>query len=175
MTCDAANSIHFWPRRGLNSGLASAISLARSLASGWNGRPFRDADVVRHEAAMSMLQYRHKSSAWNAMVTTDEQGAIRAIKDVIADVIAEGGGAADGPDREADLDALMERMREIRARLASRLTGLPDDQVLLGHLRTLKGETVRTLLASGAWDTLTVGGEEVDIDIFYRQELPVPA
>ncbi|MFB9542742.1 FHA domain-containing protein [Micromonospora sagamiensis] len=174
---DAANSIHFWPGRGLNSGLASAISLARSLASGWNGRPFRDADFVRHEAAVSMLQYRHKSRAWNAMVTTDGQGANRAIKDVIADVIAESSGApaTDGPDREADIEALMERMREIRARLSSRLTGLPDDHVLREHLRTLKGETVRTLLASGAWDTLTVGGEEVDIDIFYRQELPVPA
>ncbi len=29
---DAANAIHFWPGRGLNSGLASAISLARCLA-----------------------------------------------------------------------------------------------------------------------------------------------
>lgn len=174
---DAANSIHFWPGRGLNSGLASAISLARSLASGWNGRPFRDADFVRHEAAVSMLQYRHKSRAWNAMVTTDEQGANRAIKDVIADVIAEGGSAptAGVPGGEADLEAFMERLREIRARLSSRLTGLPDDQVLLEHLRKLRGETVRTLLASGPWDTLTVGGEEVDIDIFYRQELPAPA
>ncbi|SCL26075.1 FHA domain-containing protein [Micromonospora pallida] len=174
---DAANSIHFWPGRGLNSGLASAISLARSLASGWNGRPFRDADFVRHEAAMSMLQYRHKSRAWNAMVTTDDQGVNCAIKDVIADVIAESGGAptTGGPDREADIETLMERMREIRARLSSRLTGLPDDQVLRDHLRTLKSETVRTLLASGVWDTLTVGGEEVDIDIFYRQELPVPS
>lgn len=171
---DAANSIHFWPGRGLNSGLASAISLARSLASGWTGRPFRDADFVRHEAAMSMLQYRHKSRAWNAMVTTDEQGGNRAIKDVIADVIAEHGAAptTGGPETEADIEALLERMREIRARLSSRLTGLPDDPVLRDHLRTLHGETVRTLLRSGAWDTLTVGGEEVDIDIFYRQELP---
>ncbi|WBB81011.1 FHA domain-containing protein [Micromonospora sp. WMMD882] len=188
---DAANSIHFWPGRGLNSGLASAISLARSLAGGWSGRPFRDADFARHEAAMSMLQYRHKSRAWNAMVTADEQGVNRAIADVIADVIAEtgtvptaAGGSAptaasdrapatDGPDREADVEALLERLRGIRARLASRLTGLPDDQTLSDHLRKLKGETVRTLLASGPWDTLTVGGEEVDIDIFYRQELPV--
>ena len=34
---DAANAIHFWPGRGLNSGLASALSLARSLA-GWRGQ-----------------------------------------------------------------------------------------------------------------------------------------
>ena len=68
---DAANAIHFWPGRGLNSGLASALSLARSLA-GWRGTPLRDADFVRHEAMMAMLQYRHKSRAWRQMVTVDE-------------------------------------------------------------------------------------------------------
>ena len=35
---DAANAIHFWPGRGLNSGLASAISLARCLARRRDGR-----------------------------------------------------------------------------------------------------------------------------------------
>ena len=47
---DAANAIHFWPGRGLNSGLASAISLARTSAR-LAGQPLRDADFVRHEAA----------------------------------------------------------------------------------------------------------------------------
>ncbi|MCW2936698.1 MAG: signal peptide protein, partial [Actinomycetia bacterium] len=60
---DAANAIHFWPGRGLNSGLASAISLARCLARPRRGLTLRDADFVRHEAVMSMLQYRHKSRA----------------------------------------------------------------------------------------------------------------
>ncbi|MFI1290205.1 FHA domain-containing protein [Streptomyces sp. NPDC020792] len=170
---DAANAIHFWPGRGLNSGLASAISLARSLSNAWRGKAFRDADFVRHEAAMSMLQYRHKSRAWNAMVTTDEHGDTCAIKDTIAQSIeatvpeAPDGGADKA--NEADIDAFMERLREIRDRLSPRLPGMPDDAALRDHLRKLKPETVRTLLASGAWDTLTVGGEEVDIDIFYRQ------
>ncbi|MFJ8350233.1 FHA domain-containing protein [Streptomyces sp. NPDC094153] len=173
---DAANAIHFWPGRGLNSGLASAISLARSLSNAWRGKAFRDADFVRHEAAMSMLQYRHKSRAWNAMVTTDEHGDTCAIKDTIAQSIEAAApdapntpnGAADKAD-EADLDAFMDRLREIRDRLSPRVPGMPDDATLRDHLRKLKPETVHTLLASGAWDTLTVGGEEVDIDIFYRQ------
>ena len=160
---DAANAIHFWPGRGLNSGLASAVSLARSLNRNWRGRPMRDADFVRHEAAMSMLQYRHKSRAWNAMVTTDEQGVTRAIKDTIVKGIEEGRTA---PDREADIDALMERLRQIRDRLSPRVPGMPDDATLIRHLRELRTETLRTLLVSGAWETLTVGGEEVDIDIF---------
>ncbi|MEU8195530.1 FHA domain-containing protein [Microbispora amethystogenes] len=160
---DAANAIHFWPGRGLNSGLASAISLARSLNRNWRGRPLRDADFVRHEAAMSMLQYRHKSRAWNAMVTTDEQGVTRAIKDTIVQGIEEGRA---GLDRDADIEALMERLRQIRDRLSPRIPGMPDDATLLRHLRELRTETLRTLLVSGAWETLTVGGEEVDIDIF---------
>jgi len=162
---DAANAIHFWPGRGLNSGLASAISLARSLHGAWRGRPLRDADFTRHEAAMSMLQYRHKSRAWNAMVTSDEDGVSRAIKDKIAESFT----AAD-TDRDADIDALMGKLRAIRDRLAARLPGLPDDAQLRAHLSTLRSETLRTLVASGEWDTLIVGGEEVDIDIFYRPE-----
>lgn len=170
---DAANAIHFWPGRGLNSGLASAISLARTLHGAWRGRPLRDADFIRHEAAMSMLQYRHKSRAWKAMVTSDEHGNSQAIKDKIAQSIEE---AATGPgDRDADIETLMAKLRAIRDRLAPRVPGMPDDETLLRHLETLRTETLRTLVASGEWDTLIVGGEEVDIDIFYRpQQEPAP-
>ncbi|WP_406355950.1 FHA domain-containing protein [Streptomyces sp. NBC_00658] len=170
---DAANAIHFWPGRGLNSGLASAVSLSRSLSRVWQGRPLRDADFIRHEAAMSMLQYRHKSRAWNAMVTTDERGVTRAIKDIIADSM-EGERAVAQPDGErSDLDLLLERMRAIRERLAPRLPGLPSDEELRSHLSTLAPSTLRSLQESGAWDTLIVGGEEADIDIFYQSDAPV--
>ncbi|MFC7384000.1 FHA domain-containing protein [Sphaerisporangium rhizosphaerae] len=168
---DAANAIHFWPGRGLNSGLASAISLARALDRAWRGRPFRDADFLRHEAAMSMLQYRHKSRAWKAMVTTDENGVTCAIKDKIVEGIEEGSA---GPDRDADIEALMERLRQIRSRLAPRIPGMPDDETLRAHLGGLKDETLRTLLVSGPWETLIVGGEEVDIDIFDQDPPTAP-
>ncbi|WP_079171593.1 MULTISPECIES: FHA domain-containing protein [unclassified Streptomyces] len=171
---DAANAIHFWPGRGLNSGLGSAISLARSLNGAWSGRPFRDADFTRHEAAMSMLQYRHKSRAWNAMITTDEDGVSCAIKDKIAQSIEAGAERGD-QDRSSDLDAFVERLRGIRDRLAARVPGMPDDAALRAHLETLRSDTLRTLLDSGAWDTLIVGGEEVDIDIFYREAPSVAA
>ncbi|MFE7552113.1 FHA domain-containing protein [Streptomyces gardneri] len=167
---DAANAIHFWPGRGLNSGLGSAISLARSLNGAWRGRPFRDADFARHEAAMSMLQYRHKSRAWNTMITTDENGVSQPIKERIAQSIEESEGK--DLDKSADIDALMERLRSIRDRLASRLPGMPDDPTLRNHLESLDSSTLRTLWESGPWDTLTVGGEEVDIDIFYQQGSP---
>ncbi|MEU9084820.1 FHA domain-containing protein [Streptomyces sp. NPDC048357] len=181
---DAANAIHFWPGRGLNSGLASATSLARSLSRAWQGKPLRDADFIRHEAAMSMLQYRHKSRAWNAMVTTDEQGVTRAIKDIIARSAEAGGGAAAGAGSSAgaagsgaadgsDLDALLDRMAGIRERLAPRMPGLPGDAELRSHLAPIAPATLRTLRESGAWDTLIVGGEEADIDLFYQSDSPV--
>ncbi|MET8955586.1 FHA domain-containing protein [Streptomyces sp. NPDC004393] len=170
---DAANAIHFWPGRGLNSGLASAVSLARSLSRVWQGRPLRDADFIRHEAAMSMLQYRHKSRAWNAMVTTDERGTTRAIKDIIADSMEGDRVVAEPGAERSDLDILLDRMGAIRERLAPRLPGMPGDEELRSHLSALAPSTLRTLQESGAWDTLIVGGEEADIDIFYQSDSPV--
>jgi hypothetical protein len=159
---DAANAIHFWPGRGLNSGLASAISLARCLARLKSGARLRDADFVRHEAVMSMLQYRHKSRAWLQMVTADDEGNFRAIKDIIGQGIADGEEGAF--DRDADLEALLLRLTRIRDRLATRVKGMPDDATLRAHLQSLDGPLLHTLLASGPWDTASVGGEEVDID-----------
>ena len=160
---DAANAIHFWPGRGLNSGLASVISLARCLCTSWRGNALRDADFLRHEAVMAMLQYRHKSRAWRQMVTTDAAGNVRAIKDQIALGIAEGEQGA--YDEEADLKAFMERLGQVRSRLERRLAGLPDDFTLRAHLARIPGPTLHTLLVSEAWDTGSVGGEEVDVEL----------
>jgi hypothetical protein len=160
---DAANAIHFWPGRGLNSGLASAISLSRCLAMPRrSGLAFRDADFTRHEAVMSMLQYRHKSRAWLQMVTADADGNFRPIKDIIAQGITEGDEGTF--DREADLSALLTRMTGIRSRLAPRLEGMPDDDMLRAHLDKLGGPLIHTLLVSDSWDSGSVGGEEVDVD-----------
>jgi FHA domain-containing protein len=159
---DAANAIHFWPGRGLNSGLASAISLARCLAAPRRGSVFRDADFVRHEAVMAMLQYRHKTRAWRQMVTTDGTGSTRAIKDLIAQGVTE---ADEGTyDSEADFGTFMERLTQTRGRLEPRVPGLPDDATLQAHLKGLTGQLLHTLVVSEPWDSANVGGEEVDVD-----------
>jgi hypothetical protein len=167
---DAANAIHFWPGRGLNSGLASAISLARCLARPRRGTTLRDADFVRHEAVMSMLQYRHKSRAWLQMVTADDNGNFRAIKDIIAQGVTEGDEG--NYDRDADRDELLRQLIQIRGRLASRIEGLPDDATLRAHLDSLSGSLIHTLLVSGPWDTANVGGEEVDVDWLFEEPQP---
>jgi len=159
---DAANAIHFWPGRGLNSGLASAISLARCLAANWRGTALRDSDFIRHEAVMAMLQYRHKTRAWRQMVATDAAGDVRTIKDVIAQGMAEADQEAF--DKKVDINAFMERLVGIRGRLEARIDGLPDDATLRDHLERLPGQLVHTLLVSDPWDTRNVGGEEVDVE-----------
>jgi len=119
---------------------------------------------------MSMLQYRHKSRAWLQMVTADDNGNFRAIKDIIARGIAE--GEEGNYDTAADRDALLRRLIQIRGRLTSRIEGLPDDATLRAHLDSLSGPLIHTLLVSGPWDTANVGGEEVDVDWLFTEPQP---
>lgn len=104
------------------------------------------------------------------MVATDESGRTRAIKDVIAAGIDE-----PAPDRAADVAALMDRLRGIRARLAPRLPGLPDDAALQARLELLDDATLHTLRVSEAWDSAGVGGEEVDVDWLLTEPEPPAA
>lgn len=163
---DAANAIHFWHGRGLNSGLASALSLARCLEYKWRGKAYREADFLLHEALMSMLQYRHKSRAWRSMVTTDCNGNLCAVKNMIKQGILE---AENGTyNKDLDINELLSRLRQIRDRLKNRMNELPGDDALREHLTKLDGRTLRTLVVSGSWDTYSVSGEEVDIDLLFE-------
>jgi hypothetical protein len=114
-----------------------------------------------------MLQYRHKSRAWLQMVTADDDGNVRAIKDIVAQGVTEGDEG--NYDRDADRDALLRRLIQIRGRLATRIEGLPDDDTLRAHLDSLSGSLIHTLLVSGPWDTANVGGEEVDVDWLFEE------
>jgi hypothetical protein len=109
------------------------------------------------------------------MVTADENGNFRAIKDIIAQGIAEG---EEGTfDREADMEALLQRMSQVRSRLAPRIEGMPDDDTLRTHLDKMNGSLIHTMLISDQWDSGNVGGEEVDIDWVLEgpQREPEPA
>jgi hypothetical protein len=51
---------------------------------------------------------------------------------------------------------------------------LPDDRTLRAHLEQQADQTLHTLLASGAWDTGSVGGEEVDLEVLLAEpDVPV--
>ena len=114
---------------------------------------------------MAMLQYRHKTRAWRQMVTTDRAGNTLAIKDLIAQGIAD--ADAGEYDKEADFSALMQRLVQTRSRLEPRVAGLPDDSTLRAHLEPMSGSLLHTLVVSEPWDTANVGGEEVDVELLF--------
>lgn len=163
---DAANAIHLWPGRGLNTGLKSADSLARCLARRWNGAQLRAADLFEHEGVMHMLQFREiDNRAWRTMEMRDEDGIPRSIDERITR------GLTGACDRAALTEKLLDRMRTMRARLEGRMDALPDDQLLRARLAGLSERTLKILVETGPWVASEVGGPEVDVAAM----LPLPA
>jgi hypothetical protein len=136
---DAACSLHFWPGRGLNTGLKSALSLARCLQSCWQGKPLRTADFDRHEGLMHRLQFREKSRAWTMMVMPDQNGDPQPIAERIR------AGLKPPFDRQALRAKLWARMSSIRARLSGRMGPLPEDDWFLQTLYGLNDETLNVM------------------------------
>lgn len=156
---DAANALHFWPGRGLNTGVKSALSLAVNLRARWCGSPFRASDFVAHEGVMHQLQYREKSRAWTTMLMPDENGTPRGIEDRIRDGLR-------GPfDREALVATLYARVRTIKARLVDRMGPLPADEWFLARITAMDVRTLKVMVESGPWITRETGGDEVMIQM----------
>jgi hypothetical protein len=101
------------------------------------------------------------------MVTTDRNGIPCAIKNKIKQGIIE--GENEKLNKDVDINELIVRLGQIRSRLEQRICGLPDDNTLRNHLRTLDSRTLRTLVVSGSWDTFSIGGEEVDVDWLFEE------
>ncbi|OLR94554.1 FAD-dependent monooxygenase family protein [Actinokineospora bangkokensis] len=161
---DAANSLHFWPGRGLNTGLKSALSLVGTLKSRWRGKPLRLADFAAHEGYMQQLQFREKMRAWTTMVMPDEQGRPHGIEDRIR-------AGFEGPhDRQALIGELFARVRAVKSRLVDRMGSLAADEWYLDRLHSLSDATLKSLLNSAPWITREVGGDEVPV-----QPLDYPA
>ncbi|MET7997619.1 hypothetical protein ABZU76_42730 [Amycolatopsis sp. NPDC005232] len=156
---DAANSLHFWPGRGLNTGVKSVQSLAANLASRWAGRAFRAADFAPHEGLMQQLQYREKSRAWTTMLIPDENGLPRGIEDRIR------AGLTSKEDRQALADTLYKRLLAVKSRLEGRMGTLADDAWYRSRINSLDVKTLGVMVESGAWITREIGGDEVAVNI----------
>lgn len=154
---DSANSIHFWPGRGLNTGLKSAYSLANCLKSRWKGTRLRASDLFEHEGVMHKLQFREKSRAWTIMAMPDEQGNPRPIATRIE-------AGLKGPFNRRQLQTeLCERIQAIARRLDGRMGKLPDADWFVQRLIGLEDSTLKVLVESGPWITWEVGGDEVSV------------
>jgi 2-polyprenyl-6-methoxyphenol hydroxylase-like FAD-dependent oxidoreductase len=162
---DAACSIHFWPGRGLNTGLKSAVSLARCLKSRWRGTQLRVSDLARHEGLMHQLQFREKSRAWTIMAMPDEHGVPR----VIAERIQAG---LKGPFNRRQLQAVLcERMQTVASRMEGRMGPLPNKDWFFQRLIGLDDSTLKVLVETQPWITSEVGGEEVSVDEVFPPEV----
>jgi len=161
---DAANAIHLWPGRGLNQGFVGAISLVWCLQERLrNGHILREADYSKHEAVMHMLQHRHNSRAWGAMIRR-AGGPPIPISERIGESIK-----SPVTDRELLLEHLSGHFNEISSRINRRLPDIPDWEPIKKRLKTADIETLHTLVASGPWETFWSGGPEVDLGVFYPE------
>jgi hypothetical protein len=155
---DAANSLHFWPGRGLNTGLKGALALVGTLKSKWRGGPLRPADFAAHEGHMQQLQFREKMRAWTTMVMPDDQGRPHGIEDRIR-------AGFEGPyDRQALIGELWTRLRTIKNRLADRMGPLAPDAWYLDRINAVDTATLKVLVESAPWITRDVGGDEVPVN-----------
>jgi hypothetical protein len=162
---DAAISVHFWPGRGLNTGIASAASLATTVTGAWRKRSFREADFVVFEGRMVQLQFRNQTRGfYGSMRVDDTTGEVAPIRDFISR------SYADGPPTHAQHQEnraiLSDRLSVFHKNLRGRLPkGLPSREPLSARIDLLKPETVSALVASGPWDTYRPGGPEVDLGL----------
>lgn len=168
---DAAIPVHFWPGRGLNTGIASAASLATTVADRWRNRSFREADFATFEGRMSQLQSRNQTRGfYGSMRVDDITGDVTPIRDFINK------SYQDGPltpaQHEENRAILSDRLSVFHKGLRDRLPGgLPNMQALSARLDRLTPETVSALVASGPWDTYRAGGPEVDLGLSVNTDI----
>jgi len=160
---DAAISVHFWPGRGLNTGIGSAVSLAETVIAAWRKTAFREADFAVFEARMAQLQFRNQVRGfYGSMRVDDMTGEVTPIRDLI------GRSYASGPPTPGqhwlNRTILSDRLSTVRENLASRLpTNLPSQNLIEAQVDLITPETVAALVASGPWDTYRPGGPEVNL------------
>jgi hypothetical protein len=155
---DAACALHFWPGRGLNTGLKSALALARCLRRQWQGAPLRLSAFQNFEGFMRGLCFRETGRAWAAMKIAGPDGALRGIAERIR------AGLTPPFPREALKAEMFARIKAVKDRLAGRMGALPDDDWYMQRLIGLSDPELKVMAESGPWITKEVGGPEVSVD-----------
>lgn len=156
---DAANTIHFWPGRGLNHAILSAVGLARCLHRRWNENSLRSSDFTKYVAMMSALQHRHKDRAWRQVVIQKE-GKTKSISEIIHDALQ----THSGRDKEELVGILSKRVEKWDMALRSRLVQLPNVEEVITLLHQCDVKTLNAMVESQNWETRLSGGAEVDLD-----------
>ncbi len=161
---DAACPLHFWPGRGLNTGLKSAQGLARCLQRHWKGEPLRPSAFNRFEGFMQELCYREQGRAWTIMKMPDPAGATRPIAERIR------AGLTPPFQRHALKAEMLARIRIVKDRLAGRMGPFPGDDWYMQRLVGQADDALKVMVESEPWITKEVGGPEVSVDSAFPPE-----
>ncbi|CAF1322695.1 unnamed protein product [Didymodactylos carnosus] len=180
---DAAMNVHFWPGRGMNSGMKAAMSLARNILRSCTSKtkeqievrtPLRFLDFLDYEGFMARLRAR------------EQQGrSLRVLVNPIDDSIEEAykyGHLSYCYVRYTN--KLMKKLKETRQRLEERPEWphknrqVLDDELQLAANR-ISSNAVAQLSLANPWPTREMAGVEVLVEDTFplnqQQFLPVPS
>ena len=178
---DAAMNVHFWPGRGMNSGMKGAISLARNIlrACTSNGAirirtPLRFLDFLDYEAFMARLRAR------------EQQGrSLRVLINPIDPFIEASYSYAHLPHCYVRYtNKLLKKLQDTRQRLQERpewphATRVITDEELKSAVSRIASQAVAQLSLANPWPTREMSGVEVLVEDAFPFDpkgfLPVPS
>lgn len=161
---DAAFKVHFWPGRGLNSGIKAAVALARRCYWAYSPRgQVRFRDFIQYEGFMQMLSRREED--WRSLAIT-----ALPIEEAMASASTE-------KDWKACKDQLIDEMEKLKKRLEARpdwchapieLSALED------RIRKVPPSVVILMAHSGRWPLEEMAGEELNPSMMLQSPLKSP-
>ncbi|CAF2073909.1 unnamed protein product [Rotaria magnacalcarata] len=177
---DAAMCVHFWPGRGMNSGMKAAMALARNIVRTCTSKnsinirkPLRFLDFLDYEGFMSRLRAR------------EQQGrSLRVLVDPIDKSVEESYSYAHlGNCYKRYTKKLIRKLKETRDRL-EKLDGWPhhsrpiSDEQLEYASNRIAPHAVAQLSLANPWPTREMSGVEVLVENTFpydlRNAFPVP-
>ena len=179
---DAAMNVHFWPGRGMNSGMKGAMALARNFRRACTApdgttkirKPLRFLDFLDYEAFMARLRAR------------EQQGrSLRVLINPIDPFIEASYSYAHLPHCYVRYtNKLLKKLKETRQRLAERpewphKTRVISDEELQSALHRIAAPAVAQLSLANPWPTREMSGVEVLVEDAFPFDpkgfLPVPS
>ena len=177
---DAAMNVHFWPGRGMNSGMKAAMALARNILRSCTvknsiqiRRPLRFLDFLDYESFMARLRAR------------EQQGrSLRVLIDPIGQFIeASHSYAYTNHCYRTYKSKLLDKLTEIRERLQRNgdwphKSRLIKDEELQSAVNRISPEVVAQLTLANPWPTREMSGADVLVEHVYPFDLkkfkPIP-
>jgi hypothetical protein len=180
---DAAMNVHFWPGRGMNSGMKAAMALARNIVRSCTSNdsiqirtPLRFLDFLDYEGFMARLRAREQQGRSLRILTNPIDKYIEASYSYAHANLC----------YQRYSKKLIEKLQETRERLQANSewphkTKQVTDEELRSASNRISPEAVAQLSLANPWPTREMGGIEVLVEGIFPYDLnkflpvPVPA